>query len=81
MCSERWVLHSTAKYAELIISQAGLQKPSPALLTKVAEELFQEFQRTGIDIAQPFFKKAHRWFASFYCYPFTLILNSKLGCT
>ncbi|XP_047968374.1 renalase isoform X1 [Salvia hispanica] len=63
--SERWVLHSTAKYAELIISQAGLQKPSPALLTKVAEELFQEFQRTGIDIAQPFFKKAHRWGSAF----------------
>ncbi|KAL1566930.1 renalase-like isoform X1 [Salvia divinorum] len=63
--SERWVLHSTAKYAELIISQAGLQKPSPALLTKVAEELFQEFQRTGIDIPQPFFKKAHRWGSAF----------------
>lgn len=67
MCSERWVLHSTAKYAELVISQAGFQKPSTALLTKVAEELFQEFQRSGIDIPQPFFKKAHRWFASFIC--------------
>ncbi|XP_057795210.1 uncharacterized protein LOC131011419 isoform X2 [Salvia miltiorrhiza] len=63
--SERWVLHSTAKYAELVISQSGFQKPSPALLTKVAEELFQEFLRTGIDIPQPFFKKAHRWGSAF----------------
>lgn len=67
MLSERWVLHSTAKYAELVISQAGFQKPSTALLTKVAEELFREFQSTGIDIPQPLFKKAHRWLASFIC--------------
>lgn len=63
--SERWVLHSTPKYAELIISQAGLQKPSGALLEKVAEELFQEFQNTGLKISQPFFKKAHRWGSAF----------------
>ncbi|KAH6764487.1 oxidoreductase family protein [Perilla frutescens var. frutescens] len=63
--SERWVLHSTAKYADLVISQAGFQKPSTALLTKVAEELFQEFRSTGIDIPQPFFKKAHRWGSAF----------------
>lgn len=63
--SERWVLHSTAKYAELVISQAGFQKPSPALLTKVAEELFREFQSIGVDIPQPFFKKAHRWGSAF----------------
>ncbi|KAK6154520.1 hypothetical protein DH2020_008768 [Rehmannia glutinosa] len=64
-CSERWVLHSTAEYAELIISQIGFQKPSSAVLTKVAEELFQEFQSTGLDISQPFFKKAHRWGSAF----------------
>ncbi|KAK4420662.1 hypothetical protein Salat_2016700 [Sesamum alatum] len=63
--SERWVLHSTAEYAEHIISQTGFQKPSPALLTKVAEELFQEFQSTGLNISQPFFKKAHRWGSAF----------------
>ncbi|KAL0407071.1 UNVERIFIED_CONTAM: hypothetical protein Slati_4021000 [Sesamum latifolium] len=63
--SERWVLHSTAEYAEHIISQTGFQKPSPALLTKVAEELFQEFQSTGLDISQPFFMKAHRWGSAF----------------
>ncbi|KAL8505358.1 hypothetical protein ACS0TY_016556 [Phlomoides rotata] len=63
--SDRWVLHSTAKYAELVISQTGFQKPSSSLLTKVAEELFQEFQRTGLDISQPFFKKAHRWGSAF----------------
>ncbi|PIN21069.1 Protoporphyrinogen oxidase [Handroanthus impetiginosus] len=63
--SERWVLHSTADYANLIISQTGFQKPSNAVLTKVAEELFQEFQNTGLDIPQPFFKKAHRWGSAF----------------
>lgn len=59
--SERWVLHSTAEYAESIIAQTGLKKPSDVTLNKVAEELFQEFQRTGTKISQPFFKKAHRW--------------------
>ncbi|KAL0328626.1 UNVERIFIED_CONTAM: hypothetical protein Scaly_2295200 [Sesamum calycinum] len=63
--SERWVLHSTAEYAEQIISQTGFQKPSPALLTKVAEELFQEFRSTGLGISQPFFMKAHRWGSAF----------------
>lgn len=61
LCSECWVLYSTPEYAERIIAQTGLQKPSSAVLTKVAEELFQEFQGTGLDISQPFFKKAHRW--------------------
>ncbi|XP_058100251.1 uncharacterized protein LOC131245066 isoform X2 [Magnolia sinica] len=59
--SERWVLHSTAKHAERIITQTGLQKPSNATLSKVAEELFQEFQSIGFSIPQPFFMKAHRW--------------------
>ncbi|KAL2247759.1 uncharacterized protein LOC105176535 isoform X1 [Sesamum indicum] len=63
--SERWVLHSTTEYAEHIISQTGLQKPSPALLTKVAEQLFQEFRSTGLHISQPFFMKAHRWGSAF----------------
>lgn len=60
--SERWVLRSTEQYAEKIIAQAGLQKPSTAALTEIAEELFKEFQRTGFDMPAPFFKKAHRWF-------------------
>jgi hypothetical protein len=59
--SERWVLHSTAEYAENIIAQTGLKKPSDVTLNKVAEELFQEFQSTGANVSQPFFKKAHRW--------------------
>ncbi|CAA2984715.1 Protoporphyrinogen oxidase [Olea europaea subsp. europaea] len=63
--TERWVLYSTAEYAERIIAQTGLQKPSSAVLTEVAEELFHEFQGTGLDISQPFFKKAHRWGSAF----------------
>ncbi|XP_028760586.1 uncharacterized protein LOC114719273 [Neltuma alba] len=63
--SERWVLHSTAEYAENIIAQTGLRKPSDTTLKKVADELFQEFQSTGLDISQPFFKKAHRWGSAF----------------
>ncbi|PWA84391.1 FAD/NAD(P)-binding oxidoreductase family protein [Artemisia annua] len=63
--SERWVLRSTEQYAENIIAQAGLQKPSNAALTEIAEELFKEFQRTGFDMSMPFFKKAHRWGSAF----------------
>nr|GEV01610.1 hypothetical protein [Tanacetum cinerariifolium] len=64
--SERWVLRSTEQYAEKIIAQAGLQKPSnAAALTEIAEELFKEFQRTGFDMSVPFFKKAHRWGSAF----------------
>ncbi|GJV21004.1 protoporphyrinogen oxidase [Tanacetum coccineum] len=63
--SERWVLRSTEQYAEKIIAQAGLQKPSNAALTEIAEELFEEFQRTGFDMSVPFFKKAHRWGSAF----------------
>ncbi|KAL8195838.1 hypothetical protein R6Q57_025591 [Mikania cordata] len=63
--SERWVLHSTEQYAENIITKSGLQKPSNAALTEIAEELFQEFKRTGLDISPPFFKKAHRWGSAF----------------
>ncbi|KAK4723310.1 hypothetical protein R3W88_026089 [Solanum pinnatisectum] len=63
--SERWVLHSTAEYAQDVIAQTGLQKPSSATLTKVAEELFQEFQSTKLSISQAFFKKAHRWGSAF----------------
>lgn len=63
--SERWVLHSTEQYAEGIIARAGLQKPSNAALTEIADELFQEFQRTGLNDSLPFFKKAHRWGSAF----------------
>ncbi|KAJ6423193.1 hypothetical protein OIU84_024179 [Salix udensis] len=63
--SERWVLHSTANYASGVIAQTGLQKPSSATLTKVAEELFREFQSIGLNIPQPFFMKAHRWGSAF----------------
>ncbi|XP_076903137.1 uncharacterized protein LOC143558115 [Bidens hawaiensis] len=72
--SEWWVLHSTEQYAESIISKAGLQKPSNAALTEIAEQLFQEFQRTGLDISTPFFKKAHRWGSAF---PVTSIARNE----
>lgn len=62
---ESWVLHSTSEYAKDIIAQTGLQKPSNATLTKVAEDLLQEFQSTGFNIPQPFFMKAHRWGSAF----------------
>lgn len=64
MVSERWVLHSTADYARTVIAQTGLQKPSEATLKKVAEEMFQEFQGTGLSIPLPIFRKAHRWSVS-----------------
>ncbi|KAM1792058.1 hypothetical protein ACFX12_035955 [Malus domestica] len=63
--SERWVLHSTMEYAQSVIAQTGLQKLSNATLTKVAEELFQEFQSMGLNIPHAFFKKAHRWGSAF----------------
>ncbi|XP_061339268.1 uncharacterized protein LOC133285960 [Gastrolobium bilobum] len=63
--SERWVLHSTAEYAEDIIAQTGMKKPSDITLNKVTEQLFQEFQSTGLNISQPFFKRAHRWGSAF----------------
>lgn len=63
--SERWILHSTAEYAETVIAKTGLKKPSDAILTKVAEELLEELQNMGLNIPQPFFKKAHRWGSAF----------------
>ncbi|XP_062090460.1 uncharacterized protein LOC133796811 [Humulus lupulus] len=63
--SERWILHSTAEYAQSVISQNGLQKPSDALLKRVSEELLQALQSTGMNISQPFFMKAHRWGGAF----------------
>ncbi|POO03210.1 Amine oxidase [Trema orientale] len=63
--SERWILHSTEEYAQSIISQTGLQKPSDAILRRVSEELLQAFQSTGINTSQLFYKKAHRWGSAF----------------
>ncbi|XVE63212.1 hypothetical protein DITRI_Ditri07aG0001500 [Diplodiscus trichospermus] len=63
--SERWVLHSTMEYAKDVIAQTGLQKPSKETLSKVGNEMLQEFLGTGLSIAQPFFKKAHRWGSAF----------------
>ncbi|OMP07783.1 hypothetical protein COLO4_07047 [Corchorus olitorius] len=63
--SERWVLHSTMEYAKDIIAQTGLQKPSKETLSKVGDEMLQEFLSTGFGIPQPFFKKAHRWGSAF----------------
>ncbi|XP_047146911.1 renalase isoform X2 [Vigna umbellata] len=63
--SERWVLHSTPEYAEDVIALTGLNKPSDITLNKVAEQLLQEFQSTGLIKSPPFFKKAHRWGSAF----------------
>ncbi|XP_050218807.1 uncharacterized protein LOC126669392 [Mercurialis annua] len=63
--SELWVLHSTAKYARDVIAQTGLTKPSSAILTKVTEELFQEFKSSELVGSQPVFSKAHRWGSAF----------------
>ncbi|XP_022749386.1 uncharacterized protein LOC111298905 isoform X2 [Durio zibethinus] len=63
--SERWVLHSTMEYAKDVIAQTGLQKPSQETLSKVGNEMLQEFLGTGLSIPQPFFKKAHRWGSAF----------------
>jgi len=62
MFSECWVLHSTAEYAASVIARTGLQKLSNDTLAKVAEELFQEFLASGLNIPRPFFMKAHRWY-------------------
>jgi len=58
---QSWVLHSTTEYASKVINNIGPRKPSAEALAKVAEELFSEFQATGLSIPQPFFMKAHRW--------------------
>lgn len=34
-------------------------------MTKVAEELLEELQNMGLNVPQPFFKKAHRWGSAF----------------
>ncbi|TYI47594.1 hypothetical protein E1A91_D13G185000v1 [Gossypium mustelinum] len=63
--SERWVLHSTTEYAKDVIAQSGLEKPSKETLSKVGNEMLQEFLSTGLSIPQPFFMKAHRWGSAF----------------
>ncbi|KAL5565237.1 hypothetical protein UlMin_028401 [Ulmus minor] len=63
--SERWVLHSTLEYAQRVISETGLQKPSEETLTRVSEELFRELRSRGVITSQPFHKKAHRWGSAF----------------
>ncbi|ONK65208.1 uncharacterized protein A4U43_C07F34790 [Asparagus officinalis] len=63
--SECWVLHSTAEYAASVIARTGLRKLSNETLAKVAQELFQEFLASGLNIPQPFFMKAHRWGSAF----------------
>ncbi|KAL8142280.1 hypothetical protein V2J09_015312 [Rumex salicifolius] len=62
---ECWVLHSTKEYAQRVIAEHGLTKPSNETLTKVAEDLLNEFQKTGLCTSEPYFKKAHRWGSAF----------------
>ncbi|PNT74028.1 uncharacterized protein LOC100828433 isoform X3 [Brachypodium distachyon] len=63
--SQSWVLRSTAEYASKVINNMGPRKPSADALAKVAEDLFKEFQATGLNIPQPIFIKAHRWGSAF----------------
>ncbi|KAJ3670018.1 hypothetical protein LUZ60_010342 [Juncus effusus] len=62
---QNWVLHSTHEYASMIVQRDGLKKPSNEILSKIAEELFQEFQKSGLNVPTPFFMKAHRWGSAF----------------
>uniref|UniRef100_A0A0D9VZT7 Amine oxidase domain-containing protein n=1 Tax=Leersia perrieri TaxID=77586 RepID=A0A0D9VZT7_9ORYZ len=59
------VYRLTAEYASKVINNIGPRKPSADALAKVAEELFKEFQATGLNIPQPIFMKAHRWGGAF----------------
>ncbi|GJM96828.1 hypothetical protein PR202_ga13696 [Eleusine coracana subsp. coracana] len=72
---QSWVLHSTAEYASKVINDIGPRKPSADALAKVAEELFKEFQSTGLNIPQPIFMKAHRWSVSQPCLTGSLSLT------
>lgn len=61
LSSQSWVLHSTSEYAMSVIEKNSLKKPSNEVLLKIADELFQEFKATGLNIPKPLFMKAHRW--------------------
>ncbi|KAF8059634.1 hypothetical protein N665_1227s0010 [Sinapis alba] len=63
--SERWILHSTPGYANSVIAKTGLQKLSSETLDKISEEMFKEFQCSGLVSSLPFFMKAHRWGSAF----------------
>ncbi|WZY93074.1 hypothetical protein YC2023_065403 [Brassica napus] len=63
--SERWILHSTPGYASSVIAKTGLQKLSSETLDKISEEMFKEFQCSGLVSSLPFFMKAHRWGSAF----------------
>ncbi|CAH8385549.1 unnamed protein product [Eruca vesicaria subsp. sativa] len=63
--SERWILHSTPGYANSVIAKTGLQKLSSETLNKISEEMFKEFQCSGLVNSLPFFMKAHRWGSAF----------------
>ncbi|KAL5715980.1 hypothetical protein ACHQM5_017728 [Ranunculus cassubicifolius] len=63
--SECWVLHSTAEYAKRVITETGQQMLSNSTLSRIAEELFQEFQTNHLNIPRPFFMRAHRWDTAF----------------
>ncbi|KAJ4889768.1 FAD/NAD(P)-binding oxidoreductase family protein [Raphanus sativus] len=63
--SDRWILHSTPGYASSVIAKTGLQKLSSETLNQIAEEMFKEFQCSGLVNSLPFFMKAHRWGSAF----------------
>lgn len=61
---ERWVLQSTADYAQEVIEKAGMGKPSEELLSNVTHTLMEHFRTIG-EIPAPLFAKSHRWGSAF----------------
>lgn len=61
---ECWVLQSTPEYAQEVIEEAGLDKPSEELLSAVTHTLLEDFKDIG-ETPAPLFAKAHRWGSAF----------------
>lgn len=61
---ERWVLQSTAEYAQEVIEKAGMGKPSEELLSTVTQTLLEHFRTIG-ETPAPLFAKSHRWGSAF----------------
>nr|AAF79325.1 F14J16.31 [Arabidopsis thaliana] len=62
--SERWILHSTPDYANSVIAKTGLQKLSSETLNKISEEMFKEFQCSGLMVSVLTLKPSVNLFAS-----------------
>ena len=58
------MVHSTEEYANGIINQAGLGKPSNELLNAVANDLLTGFHTVVPNLPSPSYMKAHRWYGT-----------------